>query len=44
LSATAHGAEAGREPGWRHVEIDASHSPNVTAPEAPMEMLEKIVA
>jgi pimeloyl-ACP methyl ester carboxylesterase len=32
------------EPGWRYHEIDASHSPNVTAPEALMRVLEKIVA
>ena len=30
-------------PGWRTFEIDASHSPNVTAPEALMALLEKIV-
>jgi pimeloyl-ACP methyl ester carboxylesterase len=32
------------EPGWRYFEIDASHSPNVTAPEALMALLEKIAA
>ena len=32
------------EPGWRYFEIDASHSPNVTAPEALMALLEEIVA
>jgi pimeloyl-ACP methyl ester carboxylesterase len=32
------------EPGWRYDEIDASHSPNVTAPETLMALLEKIVA
>ena len=32
------------EAGWRNYEIDASHSPNVTAPEALMALLEKIVA
>jgi pimeloyl-ACP methyl ester carboxylesterase len=32
------------DPGWRYYEIDASHSPNVTAPEALMALLEKIVA
>ncbi len=37
-------ARAKREPGWRYVEIDASHSPAVTAPEALMAVLEKIVA
>ena len=32
------------EPGWRYFEIDASHSPNVTAPETLMALLEGIVA
>ena len=32
------------EPGWRYYEIDASHSPNVTAPEALMGLLLKIAA
>ena len=32
------------EAGWRYREIDASHSPNVTAPEALMALLQKIVA
>jgi pimeloyl-ACP methyl ester carboxylesterase len=32
------------EPGWRYFEIDASHSPAVTAPEALMGLLERIVA
>jgi pimeloyl-ACP methyl ester carboxylesterase len=32
------------EPGWRHFEIEASHSPGVTAPEALMELLESIAA
>jgi pimeloyl-ACP methyl ester carboxylesterase len=32
------------EAGWRHFEIDASHSPNVTAPEELMALLQKIVA
>jgi pimeloyl-ACP methyl ester carboxylesterase len=31
------------EPGWRYAEIDASHSPMVTAPEALMAVLEKLV-
>jgi pimeloyl-ACP methyl ester carboxylesterase len=31
------------DPAWRYYEIDASHAPNVTAPEALMAMLEKIV-
>jgi pimeloyl-ACP methyl ester carboxylesterase len=35
---------AKREPGWRYHEIDASHSPNVTAPDALMVLLEKIIA
>ena len=37
-------ARAKSEPGWRYYEIDASHSPNVTAPEALMALLQKIVA
>jgi pimeloyl-ACP methyl ester carboxylesterase len=32
------------EPGWRYFEIDASHAPAVTAPDALMELLETIVA
>jgi len=32
------------EQGWNYYEIDASHSPHVTAPEALMKLLEKIVA
>jgi pimeloyl-ACP methyl ester carboxylesterase len=32
------------EPGWNYHEIDASHSPAVTAPEALMALLQKIVA
>jgi pimeloyl-ACP methyl ester carboxylesterase len=32
------------DPAWRYDEIDASHSPNVTAPAALMAMLEKIAA
>jgi pimeloyl-ACP methyl ester carboxylesterase len=32
------------EAGWRYYEIDASHSPNVTAPDALMALLEEIVA
>jgi pimeloyl-ACP methyl ester carboxylesterase len=35
---------ASSEPGWRYFEIDASHSPHVTAPEALMALLGKIVA
>lgn len=33
---------ARREPGWSYYEIDASHSPNVTAPESLSELLHKI--
>jgi pimeloyl-ACP methyl ester carboxylesterase len=32
------------DPAWRYFEIDASHSPNVTAPEALMALLQEIVA
>ncbi|WP_249158698.1 alpha/beta fold hydrolase [Bradyrhizobium tropiciagri] len=32
------------ESGWRHFEIDASHSPNVTAPEALMALLQEIAS
>ena len=32
------------EPGWRYFEIDASHSPHVTAPEELMKLLERIVS
>ncbi|MCA1509880.1 alpha/beta hydrolase [Bradyrhizobium sp. NBAIM01] len=32
------------EEGWRYVELDASHAPNVTAPEALMAVLNEIVA
>jgi pimeloyl-ACP methyl ester carboxylesterase len=32
------------EAGWRYFEIDASHAPNVTAPEALMALLKRIVA
>ena len=32
------------DPGWNYHEIDASHSPAVTAPEALMALLQKIVA
>ena len=32
------------DPAWRYFEIDASHAPNITAPEALMELLGKIVA
>ncbi|MFZ2159249.1 MAG: alpha/beta hydrolase [Bradyrhizobium sp.] len=36
--------QAKNDPAWRYYEIDASHSPNVTAPEALMSLLQKIVA
>ena len=32
------------EPGWRYYEIDASHSPHVTAPEKLMALLEEMIA
>jgi len=32
------------DPAWRYCEIDASHSPNVTAPKALLALLEKIAA
>jgi len=32
------------EAGWRYFELDASHAPNVTAPEALMKVLQEIVA
>ena len=35
---------AKNEQGWRYYEIDASHSPNVTAPEALMALLQEIAA
>jgi pimeloyl-ACP methyl ester carboxylesterase len=37
-------ARAKSDPAWRYFEIDASHSPNVSAPEALMALLEQIVA
>ena len=37
-------ARAKSEPGWRYYELDASHSPNVTAPDALMALLQRIVA
>jgi pimeloyl-ACP methyl ester carboxylesterase len=36
-------ARARSEPGWGYLEIDASHSPHVTAPEMLMALLQKIV-
>jgi pimeloyl-ACP methyl ester carboxylesterase len=32
------------EPGWRYVELDASHSPNVTAPEALAALLDEVAS
>ena len=36
-------AERAKREGWRYVELDASHSPNVTAPEALADLLAEIV-
>jgi hypothetical protein len=36
--------QAKSDPAWSYYEIDASHSPNVTAPEALMAVLQKIAA
>ena len=30
------------DPGWQFLEIDASHSPNVTAPEALVRLLDQV--
>jgi pimeloyl-ACP methyl ester carboxylesterase len=35
---------AKREPGWRYLELDASHSPNVTAPQPLATLLHEIAA
>ena len=35
---------AQREAGWRHFEIDASHNPHITAPQALLALLNEIVA
>jgi hypothetical protein len=35
---------ARREAGWQYVPIDASHSPNVTAPEALATLLDKLAS
>jgi pimeloyl-ACP methyl ester carboxylesterase len=35
---------AQRESGWRHFEIDASHNPHITAPQALLALLERIAA
>jgi len=37
-------ARARKESGWRYYDIDASHSPQVTAPQALFALLQKIVA
>ena len=37
-------AQAQRDASWRHFEIDASHSPHITAPQALMATLEQILA
>ena len=36
-------ARARSDTNWRYHEIDASHSPHVTAPQALMALLEKVV-
>jgi pimeloyl-ACP methyl ester carboxylesterase len=37
-------AARARAAGWRTYELDASHSPNVTAPDALMQLLQRILA
>jgi hypothetical protein len=37
-------ARAKAEPGWRYDEVDASHSPHITAPEVLMGMLQEMAA
>lgn len=37
------GERAQREPGWRYYEIDATHSPHVTAPEELMRLLNRAI-
>lgn len=37
-------AQAKTTPGWQNFELDASHSPNITAPEALAELLQAIMA
>jgi hypothetical protein len=37
-------ARARTEPGWQYEEIDATHSPNVTAPDKLAEILLRIAA
>ena len=34
---------AQREGGWRYFEIDSSHNPHITAPQALLELLQTIV-
>ena len=38
------GERARSEPGWKHYEIDASHNPNITCPDALMKLLSEIMA
>jgi pimeloyl-ACP methyl ester carboxylesterase len=38
------GDRAQREPGWRYYEIDASHSPHVTAPKELITLLDRAIA
>jgi hypothetical protein len=40
----AFAVRAKADPAWRYHEIDASHSPNVTAPDALMTLLQRIAA
>jgi len=35
---------AQRDPGWRYFEIDASHNPHITAPQALADLLDRIAA
>jgi hypothetical protein len=37
-------AERARREGWRTFEIDASHNPHITAPQALLDLLERIAA
>jgi hypothetical protein len=37
-------ADRARERGWRYFELDASHNPHITAPQALMALLQTIVA
>ena len=37
-------AERAKKEGWQYFEIDATHSPNISAPDALMEILEQIAA